>query len=89
MASEPAENRLAHILIKLYQQFGDSENSVLELPLIRQDFADLVGCTLETVIRIFSRWKKQGIIDSQRGKIWILDFSYLEGLTGMSRCFGF
>jgi len=44
----------------------------LGLHLTRQDIADMVGCTLETAIRILSRWQKQGLIRTEEGMITIL-----------------
>lgn len=54
----------------------------LGLQLTRQDIADIVGCTLETAIRILSRWQKEGLIKTQEGVITILNRQELGRLLG-------
>ncbi|MDQ7055705.1 MAG: helix-turn-helix domain-containing protein [Persephonella sp.] len=61
---------------------GKEENgkTVIRAPITRQDLAEMTGTTVETAIRIMSRWKKEGIVNTERGKIEILDPDYLEDL---------
>jgi CRP-like cAMP-binding protein len=40
----------------------------------------MAGTTVETAIRVISRWKKEGILDTERGKIEIFDIDYLQDL---------
>ena len=41
----------------------------------------MTGTTVETAIRIISKWKKEGLINTERGKIEILDPDYFEDLV--------
>ena len=49
------------------------------LPFSRQQIADVLGLTIETVSRQFTRLKNEGLIDlASRREVTIVDF---EGLT--------
>ncbi len=75
LAGERVEQRLASILLMLSSKLG------LTLPFTRQEIADMVGTTTETVIRVTSRLKERGIIRSVRGKVIILDKEKLRLLS--------
>jgi CRP-like cAMP-binding protein len=51
------------------------------VPLTRQDFADMVGARVETVIRIMSRWQKDGLIGHNEHGLWVRDRATLEALA--------
>lgn len=53
----------------------------LPVPLTRQDFADMVGARVETVIRIMSRWQKDGLIGNDERGFWVRDSSTLDALA--------
>lgn len=82
LAAERVETRVARLLFKLEDKTGvPGEGGMrLGLHLTRQDIADMVGCTLETAIRILSRWQKEGFIKTREGVITILNRRELEGL---------
>lgn len=82
LAAERVETRVARLLFKLADKTGvPSEGGTrLGLHLTRQDIADMVGCTLETAIRILSRWQKEGLIKTREGVITILNRRELAGL---------
>ena len=69
VAAVPIEQRLARTLLRQAERAG----GVDELPLSRQDLADLTSVTLPTVSRIMSRWRRARIIAGTRGKVRILD----------------
>ena len=58
----------------------------LPIRLSRQELADLAGTTLETAIRIFSRWHKAGVLETVADGFLLLDRAALEraNLTGSS-----
>lgn len=61
------EARLASLLLDMAERFGDDfedETVVIPLALTRQDLANLVSTTLETTIRVMSRWQKSGWVDT-------------------------
>lgn len=69
LAGERVERRLAHILLKLANRSGrkEPEGILVTIPLSRQDLADMSGTTLETAIRIMSRFSREGIVKTRRG----------------------
>jgi CRP-like cAMP-binding protein len=55
-----------------------SANGVfIPIALSRQEIADLVGTTVETAIRILSRWQKEGIVETEKKGFRIPDPSAL------------
>ncbi|MGI9505230.1 MAG: Crp/Fnr family transcriptional regulator [Geminicoccaceae bacterium] len=60
LGRKSAEERLASFLIDLA---GRQETTNLHLAMSRQDIADYLGLTIETVSRLFTRFKRAGLID--------------------------
>jgi CRP/FNR family transcriptional regulator len=60
---EPVEKRLAMLLLKLQEKHG------MTLPFTKRELAEQVGTTVETTIRVMSRFQKKGWISSSRGKL--------------------
>jgi len=75
LAGERVEQRLASVLLMLSAKLD------LTLPFTRQEIADMVGTTTETVIRLMSHLKDRGIIRSVRGKVIVLDEEKLRLLA--------
>ncbi len=73
MSTERVERRIARALLRLVSQLGrTAETGVLiDLPLSRQDLANMTGTTLYTVSRILSRWEEEDIIEAGREKVLI------------------
>jgi CRP/FNR family transcriptional regulator, nitrogen oxide reductase regulator len=73
MATEKVERRIARTLLRLARQTGREvqEGVLIDLPLSRQDLAEMTGTTLFTVSRTLSSWENQGIIQSGREKVTI------------------
>lgn len=63
LAVESVEKRVAEVLISLSRRFGAS------LPVTRQEVADLAGTTVETCIRVVSRFRERGWVAASRGKL--------------------
>ena len=82
IASGRVEERIAKVILELADRIGVKKDGsiVIRLPITRQDIAEMTGTTVETAIRIMSRWKKQGIINTERGYIEILNREELEKL---------
>ena len=77
------EYRVARLFLTLAERIGRrSEREIfLPLSLSRQDIADLVGTTIETAIRIMSRWQKEGIVDTDKAGFRILDAKALREIA--------
>ncbi len=73
LATERVERRIANTLVRLAQQTGKktAEGVLIDLPLSRQDVAEMTGTTLYTVSRTFSRWEQEGIVDAGRERVLI------------------
>lgn len=61
------EARIAQALLDLVATTGrvDGDRAALRLALSRQEIADLAGTTVETAIRIMSRWGKEGLVRTE------------------------
>ncbi|MEB2283740.1 MAG: Crp/Fnr family transcriptional regulator [Myxococcales bacterium] len=81
VALEPVEQRLARMLLALAPKIGRAENGVTVLPITRQELADMVGTTVETAIRITSKWHKSGFVRSQRHALALADLAALRVLA--------
>jgi CRP/FNR family transcriptional regulator, cyclic AMP receptor protein len=71
--------------VKTLERLGNKFNTSstrwnIEIPLTIQEFATVVGTTRESVSRVFSKLKKEGIIDMKSRKIIILDMCKLCAL---------
>ena len=83
VAGGRVETRFAHLFLKLSDGMGRpaGEGKFIPMALSRQDLADLTGTTIETAIRIMSRWGKDGIVRTEKEGFVILDRAALERLT--------
>jgi len=75
------EYRLGRVL-QAFCATGKNDGPLhVPVPLTRQDLADMVGARVETVIRIMSRWQKDGLIGSDETGMWVRDRATLEALV--------
>lgn len=74
------EARFARLFLKLCEQIGRSERggTFVPMPLSRQELADLTGTTIETAIRIMSRWQKDAVLHTEKDGFVVLDRATLE-----------
>jgi len=77
------ESRFARLFLKLADQLGRSDRGGVFVPLVlsRQELADLTATTIETSIRIMSRWNKDDVLRTQKDGFVILDRQALEELA--------
>ena len=57
------------------------EGVTIPLALSRQDVARMVGATIETAIRIMSRWNRDGVVRTERFSFLIPDRETLEQIV--------
>jgi CRP/FNR family transcriptional regulator len=77
------EARFARFFLKLSEQHsGAGDEMVIRMPLSRQELADLLGTTIETAIRIMSRWGKENIVRTTKDGFVVVDRDALELLAG-------
>lgn len=79
--------RVATTLLRLADKLGQERSgdrgTLLQLPLSRADLAGMVGSTAESVSRVMSRLRKEGIIDSGRRWTAVLDRDRLAATAEM------
>jgi CRP-like cAMP-binding protein len=73
LASDPVEARLAATLLRLAEREGARNRHGIMLPfhLTRQSLADMTGTTVETAIRVLSRWLKDGLLRDESSRLII------------------
>lgn len=77
------EARFARLFLKLAQDIGRTrpDGAFIGLPLSRQELADMTGTTIETCIRIMSRWGKDEIVRTEKDGFLVIDVAALEALA--------
>lgn len=83
LSTEEVERRVAHALERLVRRAGkrDGDAIVIDIPLTRQDIAEMTGTTLHTVSRLLSAWEGKGIVRSARRRIAVTDEARLSALA--------
>ncbi len=83
VAGGRVETRFARLFLKLADRMGEARGPArfIPMPLSRQELADLTGTTIETCIRIMSRWGKEGVVSTEREGFVVSDRSTLERLV--------
>ena len=82
LAADPVEARLAARLIRMAESEGTRDQRGLVLPfhLTRQTLADMSGTTVETTIRVLSRWLKKGLVSEEGGRLIVHSVEALREL---------
>lgn len=92
LGRKSASEKLASFLLELSERlspatcevdFGEPGHTRIELPFSRQQIADVLGLTIETVSRQFTRLKSEGVIDlPSRREVVIIDHDARSRRTG-------
>ena len=79
-----AESRAARLFLTLAERTGrhDGPATFIPITLSRQDIADLLGTTLETAIRLMSRWHKESVILTEGEGFTVPDLAALRSIAG-------
>jgi CRP/FNR family transcriptional regulator len=82
-AADRVEVRLTRALLWLGKRLGCPTPGGVSFPLwlTRQELAEWVGTTPETVIRVFSHLRRRGLIDMQKGHLTLIQPGQLIELT--------
>ena len=77
------EPRFARLFLKLAGDLGRNERggTFIPLALSRQELADMTGTTIETGIRIMSRWGKEDVVRTEKDGFVVLDRRTLEAIA--------
>lgn len=84
ISAYPVDQRVAATILDLARRVGREDDGaiLIEMPLSRQDLADMTGATVETVSRVMSDFRRMGLIESGRRWIAVRD---ADALTGIAR----
>ena len=80
-----AEERVAHFLVSEVRRIGTDQRRpmAVDLPMTRQDIADYLGLTIETICRVISKFKRNGLIALEgRHRVVLRRMGDLQELTG-------
>jgi CRP/FNR family transcriptional regulator len=77
------EARLARFFLKLAADMGQPrpDGTFIPLALSRQELADMIGTTIETSIRIMSRWGKDDLIRTEKDGFVVVDRDALQSIA--------
>ena len=76
LAFETVPERLAHLLLEL----SDPDSGQLAIPLNQSEIANLIGSSRETVCSILNQFRRQGLLDIDRGRLRIVERELLPGV---------
>ena len=64
MRGQRVETRIAQLFLTLAERMGEKTKAGIEIPihLSRQEIADMVGTTVESAIRVLSRWGREKVL---------------------------
>ena len=83
LTKAPLSRKVASQLVSLIERYGGDAGTILPIPITRQEIADAVGATVESVIRVMSDWSQQGFIKTTGQQIEVLRMNkILEMLKG-------
>ncbi len=85
LSAGTVEERIAHVLLRLGDKFGEKKRGVgllIQAPLTRDDLAAMSGTTTETASRVMSQFQKDGLIQSGRGWVAISNWQGLQSIAG-------
>jgi CRP/FNR family nitrogen fixation transcriptional regulator len=79
LGCQGAKERVANFLLQLARKAGAREGEIMEVELGRQDMADYLGLTLETISRTLSEFRRTGAIAlPKRRQIQVLSIARLR-----------
>jgi CRP-like cAMP-binding protein len=81
IAQKTIKERMAEVLLKLHNEFNENSEGYLNIPLTREELANLVGTATESVIRMLSQFKSSGLIELKGRKIKILKANELKRIS--------
>lgn len=74
---------VASFLLEMSGRSAIRESESIYLPMLRTDIADYLGLTHETVSRVFSAFKKEGLIELLRAReVRLKNYPLLKSLAG-------
>lgn len=83
IAQKTVRERLAEVLVHLHHEFGEDAARILRISLTREELANMVGTATESIIRLLSEFRTDGLIELNGRKIKILDRPGLKHIANI------
>ena len=87
-ATESSDRNFALLLLALANKYGqatqDKDAVRLDLPFTRQTLAELLGVSLETLMRLLRRFRERGLIRTHRSYLEIISKERLKEVARTS-----
>lgn len=85
LALDRVDQRLAALLVDLATRSGVTDPQGIRLPmrLTREDMANMIGATTETVIRTMSKFKRDRLVSGTAARLIIRDMARLKTLASL------
>lgn len=79
-ATESLDHNLALLLIALANKYGQKEDNktILNLPVSRQTMAEMLGISIETLMRALKRFREHNLITTMNRQIAVVDWETLK-----------
>jgi CRP-like cAMP-binding protein len=83
LSAHSVERRIASVLLKLAAKVGEKREAglLIQMPLSRQDLAEMTGTTTETASRVMSQFRKDGLIRTGRQWVVIADYDRVSDIA--------
>ena len=82
LAYNSVRKRVANSLVNLYNKYGEDGDDTFGISISRDELASLVGTSTESVIRVLSDFKEEGLVEIESGEIKIPTPKDLLGIYG-------
>jgi len=79
-AVESIDRNLAFLLIALANKYGDKKGNgiMLDVPVSRQTMAEMLGVSIETLMRALKRFRESRLITTTKSRITLIDMESLQ-----------
>jgi len=83
IAQKTVRERLAEVLLLLKDSFDVDDSNTLQISLTREELANMVGTATESVIRLLSEFKQDGLIELKGRRVKFNDVASLRRLASI------
>lgn len=83
IAQKTVRERLAEVLIILYNTFGLDSNNFLRISLTREEMANIVGTATESTIRLLSEFKEEKLLEVHGRQLKFLDVKGIKKVANL------
>lgn len=81
IAQKSVKERLAEVILQLVDDFGLDSDKTMKITITREELANIVGTATESVIRLISEFKSEGILESKGRKLRIMNKNKLTEIS--------